>query len=200
MGGMQGHGNMGSPTMGGSMAPGMPGIPGGMPGIPSSTGQGMSSSLPHLAREEDNRHAEHDHRTAVRPLGSLLGQPCLRARTCWPAFHPDEQALWTSFDMCRLLCSIPDGGRPGGPASHEGARTEEGVRGQAAALAALPAALRQVPGARGAVHLRGLLHDGQGAVAPHSDLRGPPLPVPQVSGWLQPCYLRAYPDVSCELH
>lgn len=49
MSGMQGHGNMGSPSMGGpmggpiggSMGSGMPGIPGGMPGIPSSAGQGM---------------------------------------------------------------------------------------------------------------------------------------------------------------
>ena len=41
MGGMQGHGGMGSPSMGGSMGTGMPGIPGGMPGIPSTTGQGV---------------------------------------------------------------------------------------------------------------------------------------------------------------
>lgn len=39
MGGMQGHGNTGSPSMGGGMGTGMPGIPGGMPGIPSSSGQ-----------------------------------------------------------------------------------------------------------------------------------------------------------------
>ena len=52
MGGMQGHGNMGSPSMGGSMAPGMPGIPGGMPGIPSSTGQGVSSSHRPIPRGE----------------------------------------------------------------------------------------------------------------------------------------------------
>ena len=39
MGGIQGHGNTGSPSMGGGMGTGMPGIPGGMPGIPSSSGQ-----------------------------------------------------------------------------------------------------------------------------------------------------------------
>lgn len=53
MGGMQGHGNMGSPSMGGSMAPGMPGIPGGMPGIPSSTGQGGSPSHCPILRAEE---------------------------------------------------------------------------------------------------------------------------------------------------
>ncbi len=44
MGGMQGHGGMGSPSMGGNMGTGMPGIPGGMPGIPSTSGQGVLSS------------------------------------------------------------------------------------------------------------------------------------------------------------
>lgn len=49
MGGMQGHGGMGSPSLGGGMGTGMPGIPGGMPGIPSSTGQGVTHDRPAIS-------------------------------------------------------------------------------------------------------------------------------------------------------
>ena len=67
-----------------------------------------------------------------------------------------------------------------------------GPRAQAAALAAVPAPLRQVQPPRQPMPVRAVLHGGQAAVAPHPDLLRPCLQLPAVrlpacpDSWLRP--------------
>jgi len=78
--------------------------------------------------------------------------------------------------------------RRGGPQQRDGVPDEAeqqhagqpGVHRQAAALAALPAPLRQVQRAAGGVPVRAVLHGGQSAVAAHSGVRQPSVCLPQV--------------------
>ena len=82
--------------------------------------------------------------------GSLLEQQAWRNMLfagLLPILIIARLSVEATFEVYWLLCSIPHGGRPGGPASHDGKGAEGGVCGQAAAPAALPATLQQVPGA-----------------------------------------------------